>query len=134
MNSDIETITAGGQILCYLIRGTFQPDKTAFITEPNARQQVGFIVYGQGGVIARHTHRSLERHLVGMSEVLVVRAGLCEMDIYNDQHEVVVTRSLRAGDVAVMVGGGHGFRVLEDTVLLEVKQGPYLGEQDKELF
>jgi mannose-6-phosphate isomerase-like protein (cupin superfamily) len=134
MSTDVELITAGEKTLCYVIRRTLAPAQTIFITPSDAKQQVGFIVYPQGGVIKRHAHRSLERRLVGMSEVLVLRSGRCEMDIYDDQHALVATRDLQAGDVIVLVGGGHGFRMLEDTVFLEIKQGPYLGAADKELF
>ena len=134
MDGDIEIIQAGGHILCYLIHSAYRPQATTFITDADARQQVGFIVYPKGGVIARHLHRSLERHLIGMSEVLVVRSGRCEIDVYDDEHKLVATRELNAGEVAIMVAGGHGFRVLENTVMLEIKQGPYLGAQDKELF
>lgn len=56
------------------------------------------------------------------------------MDIYNDDQVLVATRELRAGDVMLMVGGGHGFRILEDTVFLEIKQGPYIGLDEKERF
>ncbi len=110
------------------------PATTTFVTPAEFKQQVGFVVYPAGGEIHRHCHRNLERHLVGTSEVLVVRRGRCEMDIYNDRRELVATRELRRGDLMLMVGGGHGFRMLEDTVLLEVKQGPYTGEDEKERF
>ena len=56
------------------------------------------------------------------------------MDVYNDQRELVATRELRQGDLMLMVGGGHGFRMQEDTVFLEVKQGPYTGLDEKERF
>jgi hypothetical protein len=56
------------------------------------------------------------------------------MDIYDDDRRLVATRELRKGDIMLMVGGGHGFRMLEDTVLLEVKQGPYTGLDEKERF
>ena len=72
--------------------------------------------------------------MIGTSEVLLVKAGHCLIDIYNDAHELVATRELRVGDVMLMVGGGHGFRMLEDTVFLEIKQGPYTGLDEKEQF
>ena len=95
---------------------------------------MGFVVYPAGGEIHRHVHRPLERHLIGTSEVLIVRRGRCEIDIYNDDRTLVASRELREGDVMLMVGGGHGFHMLEDTVLLEVKQGPYTGIDEKEHF
>lgn len=92
------------------------------------------MVYPKGGEIAKHIHLALERHLVGTSEVLVLMKGRCLIDIYNAEKELVATRELIAGDVMLMVGGGHGFRVQEDTVFLEIKQGPYLDIDEKERF
>jgi hypothetical protein len=130
----VEQIAWKGKALAYIIRGDIDPEKTTFLTPPEFKQQVGFIVYPAGGEIRRHVHRPLERHLVGTSEVLVVRRGRCEADIYNDEREWVATRELRDGDILLMVSGGHGFRMLEHTVFLEVKQGPYTGMDEKEGF
>jgi hypothetical protein len=130
----IEHITDQGRPLAYIIRGSFQPEKTTFLTPPEFKQQVGYVVYPAGGTVARHLHKPLERHLVGTSEVLILRRGRCLVDVYNDQQVLVGTRELVTGDIMLMVGGGHGFRMLEDTVLLEVKQGPYTGVDEKQLF
>lgn len=134
MDQYAETIVSNNQPLCYLIRKDVHPEHTTFITPPEGKQQVGFIVYPKGSVIARHTHKLLERHIIGMAEVVVVRSGHVEIEIYDDALNLVTTRDLYEGDVVLMVGGGHGFQVKEDTVLLEIKQGPYLGKDDKELF
>ena len=132
--TDVERIPEAGATLAVLIRARLAPAATTFFTPPEYKQQVGFVVYPAGGVIERHTHVPLERHLVGTSEVIVVRSGRCELDVYDDDRVLVATRSLEAGDVMLMVGGGHGFRMTEDTVLLEVKQGPYTGLDEKERF
>jgi len=130
----VEHICWNGQPLVYIIRAQLLPDKTTFLTPPEFKQQVGFIVYPSGGEVARHLHRQLVRHLVGTSEVLVVQKGCCLIDIYNDERDLVTTRELHPGDVMLMVSGGHGFRMLEDTVFLEIKQGPYTGVEEKERF
>jgi len=128
----LERILSNGKPLAYIIRAELDPKETTFVTPPEFKQQVGFVVYPAGGEIKRHV--ILERHLVGTSEVIIVRQGRCEIDIYNDERELVSTRQLRPGDIMLMVGGGHGFRMHEDTVLLEVKQGPYTGIDEKERF
>jgi hypothetical protein len=134
MESYIEKICWQGQPLTYIIRAELQPEKTTFITPPEFKQQVGFVVYPKDGEVSRHIHLDIERNLHGTSEVLVVRQGHCLMDVYNNEQELVATRELRTGDIMLMVGGGHGFRMLEDTVFLEVKQGPYLDVVEKEHF
>ncbi|MBA4375980.1 MAG: hypothetical protein C0401_07390 [Anaerolinea sp.] len=130
----IEKICWDHQPLAYIIRASFNPDSTTFLTPPEFKQQVGYVIYPKGGEVTRHVHLPIERHLIGTSEVLVIRKGLCEVDIYNDSQHLVATRTLQTGDVLLMVSGGHGFRVLEDTVFLEIKQGPYLDVEEKERF
>jgi hypothetical protein len=130
----VEKIFWEEQCLAYIFKANFLPERTTFLTPPEYKQQVGYIVYPAGAEIPRHVHRALERRLVGTSEVLVVRKGCCEVDIHNDDRQLVATRELREGDILLMVGGGHGFRMLDDTVFLEVKQGPYSGIDEKERF
>ena len=133
-NQLCEIINYENRPLAYILRPDPLPEKTTFITPPEFKQQVGFIVYSAGGEVKRHLHLPLERHLIGTSEVLVVQKGHCLADIYNDAKELVTTRELFSGDVLLMVGGGHGFRMLEDTVFLEIKQGPFLPVTEKEHF
>ena len=130
----VEQIIWKDKPLAYIIRAEMAPGKTTFLTPSELNLQVGFVVYPAGGEVARHLHRPVERHIVGTSEMLVVKEGRCQMDIYDDDRRLVTTRELRKGDIMLMVGGGHGFRMLEDTVLLEVKQGPYTGLDEKERF
>jgi quercetin dioxygenase-like cupin family protein len=130
----VEHITCDGKPLVYIIRAELSTERTKFLTPAEFKQQVGFVVYAAGGEIQRHVHNPIERHLVGTSEVLLVRKGRCEVDIYSDDRKLVATRQLRHGDIILTVAGGHGFRILEDTVFLEVKQGPYTGVDDKVRF
>lgn len=132
--NDVDIIRCGDTPLAYVISARLSPAVTTFLTPPEFKQQVGYVVYPAGGEIPRHVHKPLERHLVGTSEVLIVKSGLCEVDIYDDDRQFVATRQLGPGDIMLMVGGGHGFRMLEDTVLLEIKQGPYTGLDEKEHF
>ena len=130
----IEQITWKGKPLAYISRAETNPKQTSFLTPSDLNLQMGFVVYPAGGEITRHIHLPLERHVVGTAEVLVVKKGRCEVDIYGDDEGLVASRELRAGDVLLLLGGGHGFRMLEDTVFLEIKQGPYTGLDEKERF
>ena len=130
----IEAISAEGVILAYLARSEALPDETTFLTPGDCNLQVGHVVYPAGSEITRHMHLPIERHIVGTTEVLIVERGRCEVDIYGQDRRVVTTRELNAGDILIAVAGGHGFRLLQDTVLLEVKQGPYPGGAEKERF
>ena len=130
----IEALTSDGVVLAYVAHALEEPTHTRFLTPHECNLQVGQVVYPAGGQISRHMHLPVERHLVETSEVLVVQRGRCEVDVYDEDRQLVATRELGVGDILIAVRGGHGFRVLEDTVLLEVKQGPYPGVAEKERF
>jgi quercetin dioxygenase-like cupin family protein len=129
-----EVISHQGQMLCVIVRGNPLPDKTTFYTADEVNLQVGKIVYPAGGEIPRHIHRPVTRTVHNTSEVLVVQKGRLIVDLYDGNRKFVCSRDMNVGDVIVLVSGGHGFRLVEDTVLLEVKQGPYSGLQEKERF
>lgn len=130
----LETITHEGVVLAYIARNRQLPEKTTFLTPDDCNLQVGHVVYPAGAEITRHMHLPVERHLVGTTEVLMLQKGRCEVDIFASNRELVTTCELRVGDILIAVGGGHGFRIEEDTVLLEIKQGPYPGGAEKERF
>ena len=123
-----------GTLLAIVLRATGEPDSTTFVTPHDAGLQLGLIVYPADGEVPRHRHYPIERHLVGTPEVLIVRKGRCRVDLYDDDRRLVATREIGEGDVVVLLSGGHGFHMLEDTVLLEVKQGPYPGRDEKDRF
>jgi hypothetical protein len=126
--------TANNVLASIIIRREYEPSETTFITSPDLAQQVGFVVYPAGGVIKRHIHRNVDRQNVSSSEALIIRQGRLEIDIFDQNKNLLATRELQQGDFVLMVSGGHGFRILEKTTLLEIKLGPYAGAADKELF
>lgn len=130
----VEVVVADGITLAYVIRAEAAPERTTFVTGDDANLQVGFVVYPAGGEVQPHEHLPVEREIVGTAEVLFVRTGRCQADLYDGKRERVETIELAAGDTIVLLAGGHGFRMVEDTVLLEVKQGPYIGLAEKERF
>jgi hypothetical protein len=95
---------------------------------------MGMIVYKRGEAIIPHVHLPVTRTVEGTTECVIVRHGSCEIDIYDAARNHIETCLLSEGDIVLLLGGGHGFRMLADTVLFEVKQGPYVGGADKERF
>lgn len=132
--SAIESICQGQTPIAYIVRADATGTATSFFTADDATFQAGFVVYPAGGSVVPHIHLPVVRTIVGTSELLLVRKGRCVVDIYGDDQALVASRELATGDLVVSVGGGHGFRMLEDTVLFEVKQGPYGGGAEKERF
>ncbi len=129
-----ETYSHAGEVVAVVVRAGVRPAATAFATDAEASLQLGFIVSPAGREIPRHVHRPPVRTVTRSAEVLVVDSGTCEMDLYGDDLTPVATVALNTGDVALLLCGGHGFRMTDDTVILEIKQGPYPGLDEKEHF
>ena len=132
--NNVEAIWRDQMLLAFVVRADATETATAFLTGDDAAFQAGFVVYPARGSIKPHLHLPVVRTVVGTSEVLIVRQGRCIVDLYSDDRALVASRELTAGDLVICLGGGHGFRMLEDTVLFEVKQGPYGGLTEKERF
>ena len=88
---EIERIAAAGETLALLVRASTRPQETTFVTAPEAGQQVGFVVYPAGGEIGRHRHADVHREVTGTGEVLIVREGACEIDLFDREGEHVAT-------------------------------------------
>jgi mannose-6-phosphate isomerase-like protein (cupin superfamily) len=115
----------------YVLRKSERPGKTTFYSHPDDSQQVGHVVYQKGSRIPRHVHRAIKREIERTTEVLVVQSGACKCHFHDDVGHVILTAELGTGDVLCILDGAHSFEFLLDTVLLEVKQGPYLGKDEK---
>lgn len=102
-----------------------------FFTPNSADMQVGFLKYPERHVIEAHRHMPVSRILVRTPETLVICRGKLAFDIYTDLGSPVFSGVAEAGDVLILLRGAHGFRVLEDVEILEVKQGPYKPGLDK---
>lgn len=130
----MKRITHDQVLLALVVRRDVAVKETTFLTEGDLNLQAGFITYPAGGVIPRHVHHPIERRIVGTPEAILVRQGRCELQVYDDNRNLVATCELERGDLVMLFAGGHGFEVLEDTILLEIKQGPYPGADEKERF
>jgi mannose-6-phosphate isomerase-like protein (cupin superfamily) len=85
-------------------------------------------------IIEPRVHNEVNREVVRTQEVLIVRRGRVQVDLYNGGNKYWGIFTLGAGDLVLLAFGGHGFTMLETTEMIEVKQGPYLGHQDKVRF
>jgi hypothetical protein len=134
MNNSVEHICWHDQRIATIIRKDYMPESTTFISPDSYYQQLGFVVYPTGGEVVRHSHLPLQRHLVGTPETLLIRKGKVDVELYAVDKSLLGTWTLEEGDMIQLVSGGHRFRCLADTVFLEIKQGPYTGLVEKELF
>jgi mannose-6-phosphate isomerase-like protein (cupin superfamily) len=124
----------GSSILALIIRSSFHQEGINFVTGDDSVHQLGVLCWPQGHVIDAHVHNPLERKIDSTQEVLFVRSGRARMDLYSADQEYRCSREISTGDVVFLPSGGHGFEMLEDTDIIEVKQGPYQGESEKTRF
>ena len=130
----IEQITDQNQLLALIVSHRFNQPGIHFFTPDELSQQLAYMHHPTKKVIQPHVHNPVIREVTYTQEVLFIKNGKLRVDFYNDQQEYLDSRILEAGDVILLVTGGHGFEVLEEIEMIEVKQGPYVGEQDKTRF
>ena len=129
-----ETITFGGRVYAIILRADHEGEGIEFFTPPSYSQQFAYMHHPAGKAIAPHVHNRVVREVSYTQEVLVIRRGKLRVDFYDDGHQYLESYILKAGDIILLASGGHGFEVLEEIEMVEIKQGPYAGEDDKTRF
>jgi len=127
----VETISHDDAILAIILPANHCNDGIQFFTPNEFSQQLAYMARPNGYVIPPHVHNPVRHEVHFTKEVLFVRRGRLGVDFYDDTQCYLESRILATGDVILLAHGGHGFEMLEDTDIVEVKQGPYAGDQDK---
>ena len=122
------------RLLAIIVKNDYKTDGVDFITSNELSQQVAYMHHPVGKQILPHVHNMVQRSVIMTQEVLFIKKGKLRVDFYDDYKDYLESVVLEAGDVILLVSGGHGFEVLEELEMIEVKQGPYAGEQDKTRF
>ena len=130
----IERIVNGDKELALIIRHSFHKDGIEFFTPSTYSQQIGYMNRPAGYVIPPHVHNSVVREVQYTKEVLFIKSGRLRVDFYSETQVYLESTILETGDVILLAYGGHGFEMLAPTEIIEVKQGPYAGDQDKTRF
>jgi hypothetical protein len=130
----VETILHRTWILAIVIPHDFSKPGIHFFTPHEFSQQLAYMSHPAGKIIDPHIHNVVSREVGLTQEVLFIKKGKLRVDFYSENREYLQSRILESGDTILLVAGGHGFEVLEPVEMIEVKQGPYLGESDKTVF
>jgi hypothetical protein len=130
----IEQVASHDQLLALIISHRFNKPGIHFFTPDELSQQLAYMHHPTGKIIPPHVHNPVPRQVTYTQEVLFIKAGKLRVDFYTDQQQYLESRILEAGDTILLVTGGHGFEVLEEVEMIEVKQGPYVGDLDKTRF
>ena len=122
------------KLLAIIVRNKFSEKGIKFFTPNDFSQQLGYMHHPKGHTILPHTHNHMPREVKYTNEVLFVKSGEIRVDFYDDNQKYLESSNLFEGDVILLASGGHGFEILKDSEMIEVKQGPYVGDQDKTRF
>ena len=130
----VQRICNGDEMLALIIRADYEAEGIEFFTPDEFSQQIAYMNRPEDYVIPPHVHNPVARSVAYTKEVLFIRSGKLRVDFYTDEQAYLHSTILNAGDVIFLATGGHGFEMLEDTQMSEVKQGPYAGDNDKTRF
>lgn len=130
----IENIVHNEIQLAIILRAQHRDEGIKFFTPSDFSQQLAYMNRPAGYSIAPHIHNPVPREVLYTKEVLYIKSGLLRVDFYDNARAYIQSKLLYSGDVILLAYGGHGFHMIQDTEIIEVKQGPYAGEDDKERF
>ena len=122
------------KLIAIILKNNYCSEGVDFITPDEFSQQVAYMHHPAGKEILPHVHNMVQRSVIMTQEVLFIKKGKVRVDFYDDYKDYLESIILSEGDMILLVSGGHGFKVLEELEMIEVKQGPYVGEQDKTRF
>ncbi|HEX5125162.1 MAG TPA: hypothetical protein VFW00_00335 [Rhodocyclaceae bacterium] len=130
----VEEIKDDGVLLAIIVRNSFDEPGISFFTPNHLSQQLAYMHHPAGKIIEPHVHNAVPREVTYTQEILFIKRGKLRVDFYGADKRYLHSRILKSGDVVLLATGGHGFEVLEEVQMIEVKQGPYSGDVDKTRF
>ena len=130
----IKEIKINQQLLAIIVPADYKAEGIEFFTPNELSQQLAYMNHPAGHQIVPHIHQHNKREVSYTQEVLIIKKGKLRVDFYDNDNEYLKSIILKKGDIVLLVSGGHGFEVLEEVEMIEVKQGPYFGDDDKVRF
>ena len=130
----IEKVEKNKKIYAIIIRANYSKEGIEFFTPNEFSQQLAYMKRPKGYNISPHLHLNTNKNIQNTQEVLLIRSGKVRVDFYEPDKKYFLSKILTKGDVILLAFGGHGFEILEESEIIEVKQGPYEEAKDKERF
>ena len=131
----IENIIHKKKLYALIVRKKFRKKKGVnFFTSKEATQQFGYMKHKKNHLIMPHQHNKRLTKILITTEVIILLKGILRVDFYNERKKYLFSKKIYDGDLIMLTNGGHGFKVLKDVEMIEVKQGPYSLSSDKVKF
>lgn len=132
-NNIIEYYDSKLKKMALLIKAEYSGSGIEFLTSNDDFMQVAYMEHSAGHVIVPHLHNRIERIIDYTCETLIMRKGVLSVTLYEDEKQRH-SFEIKDGDILVLYSGGHGFKAIDDIEMVEIKQGPYVGANDKTRF
>ena len=131
----LEKITYKKKLLALIVRGKYRNRSgITFFTPKDATQQFGYMKHKKKYIIKPHLHKKRLTKIFYTTEVILLLKGILRVDFYSQSKKYLFSKILKTKDIIMLVHGGHGFKVLKDVEMLEIKQGPFNLIKDKVKF
>ena len=135
----IEKVYNQKKLYALIVRSSYRKKKgISFFTDTKASQQVGYMKHKKNRIILPHKHNKRKKNAIAKidttTEVLIILKGTLRVDFYSQNEKYLFSKKLYTNDLIMLSSGGHGFKVLKDVEMIEVKQGPYFISKDKVKF
>ena len=131
----IENILHKKKLYALIVRSKFRKKKGInFFTKKEDTQQFGYMKHDKDHEILPHYHKKRLTKVSMTTEVIIMLKGILRVDFYNPKMKYLFSKKIYEKDLIMLVHGGHGFKVLKDAEMIEVKQGPYSLSGDKVKF
>ena len=131
----IEKITYKKKLFAIIVRGSYRRKKGInFFSPSHVTQQFGFMNHKRGHIIKHHKHKKRITKILSTTEVIIILKGSLRVDFYKSNQIYLKSKIINKNDIILLSDGGHGFEVIKDVEMIEVKQGPYSATKDKIKF
>ena len=131
----IEKIYNQKRLYALIVRRNYQKmPGVNFFTDKDSTQQFGYMNHKKNYIILPHRHNKRKSKILLTTEVIIILKGILRVDFYSEKEKYLFSKKLYANDLIMLSNGGHGFKVLKDVRMIEVKQGPYSLSMDKVKF
>ena len=131
---NIEKVYHNELLLSVIIRDNYHAEGITFITPNEFPHQLGYMNREKDYIIAPHVHNKVPRNVDFTQETLIIKSGVVRVDFYTQNQEYLESRIVYKGDIILLAAGGHGFKMIQPSEIIEIKQGPYAGTLDKVRF
>lgn len=131
-NKNIKHILHEGELYASIFDTSNISEGLDFLTSDSSFIQVGTWNYQKNKTLDAHFHNCFERSAHRTQEVVYVIEGSIKCNLFKEDTTFIETVIIDSGMLIVQHQGVHEYEIVEDSKVLEVKNGPYFGpEKDR---